>query len=231
MNEPVSTDHRTRVAAERRARMRAQLLDAGFALVVEKGPEGFSIDDVVARAGVARGSFYKYFASTGELVRALALDLSEELIATVNAAVRVIADPAERAAIGMRAVLGLARHYPMLGAFIVRAGWPVSEPGHAFFRLVGPNVDAGLSSGRFAVGHRSVALNLVGGLSVGAMHSLLTETLPEDFPDLVAEALLCGLGLLPDAAAALARLPFVLPVPPSEGRLARMMAPPPDAEK
>jgi hypothetical protein len=107
----------------------------------------------------------------------------------------------------------------------------VSEPGHAFFRLVAPNVDEGLASGRFAVGHRSVALNLIGGLSVGAMHSLLTETLPEDYPDRVAETLLRALGLPPDEALALSRRPFLAPVPPAGGLLARLMALPPAAEK
>lgn len=204
--------------------MRAQLMDAGLSIVIEKGPDGFTIDDVVARAAVARGSFYKYFAATDEMVRALALELSEDLIATVNFTVSQITDPAERAATGLRAVLGFVRVCPALGAFIVRAGWPVSAPGHAFFRLVAPNVDAGLASGRFHLGHRAVALNLVGGLSVGAMHSLLTEDLPDDFPDLVAESLLRGLGLSAQEAADLARLPFVLPPARPDSLVSRAIA-------
>lgn len=208
MIESTPLNHRSRVAAERRERMRTHLLHVGLQIVAECGPEGFSIDDVVVRAEVARGTFYKYFATPAELVRATALALSEELIVTVNSCLQEISDPALRAATGIRAVLGLVIEYPLLGAFIVRAGWPVSDPGHAFFRLVAPNIDAGLANGRFRHGHRLVGLTLVGGLSIGAMQNILSEDAPKDFPAMVAESLLRGLGVDPVEAADLAQRPF-----------------------
>ena len=46
----------------RAARTRAALLAAGFDLLVERPIDAIPIDDVVARAGVAKGSFFNHFA-------------------------------------------------------------------------------------------------------------------------------------------------------------------------
>lgn len=217
-------DHRVRVAAERRERMREHLVVVGLSVAARKGAEGFSIDDVVVAAEVARGTFYKYFQSPAELVRAVALDLAEELIQTVHALVRGLDDPALQVALGLRAVLRFVRAVPLVGAFITRAGWPHSEPGHAFFRLVASDLDRGMAQGRFRVAHRELGLILIGGLCVGAMQSLEQGSVPEEFPEQVAETLLVGLGLPRDEAATLARVFFELPPINPDGLIARSAA-------
>ena len=50
-----------------------ELLDAAAALIVEKGLGATSIDDIAARAGVAKGTFYHYFADRGAMLEALRL--------------------------------------------------------------------------------------------------------------------------------------------------------------
>jgi AcrR family transcriptional regulator len=45
------------------------LLAAAFDLFVEKGPGGTAIDDIVRRAGVAKGTFYLYFHDRNEILR------------------------------------------------------------------------------------------------------------------------------------------------------------------
>lgn len=47
-------DHRTRVAAQRRERMRSRLLSSTLELIAAQGPSSTSIDDVIAAAGVGR---------------------------------------------------------------------------------------------------------------------------------------------------------------------------------
>jgi AcrR family transcriptional regulator len=56
--------------ANRRARL-AQIGEAALALFLEQGIPAVSIDQIVERAGVAKGSFYRYFRDKGELVAAL----------------------------------------------------------------------------------------------------------------------------------------------------------------
>lgn len=82
-----------------------------------------------------------------------------------------------------------------MGGFIVRAGWPVSAPSHAFFRLLEPNMDIGRQTGRFAPVERGLALSLIGGISVGAIQVINSEAVPQDFAEQAAEILLRGLGI------------------------------------
>ncbi len=54
----------------RRARTQG-LLDAAQALFLERGIENVTIDEITRTAGVAKGSFYRYFSDKDQLVRAL----------------------------------------------------------------------------------------------------------------------------------------------------------------
>ena len=61
--------------ANRRARA-AQLADAGLGLFLEQGVASVTIDRIVERAGVAKGSFYRYFRDREELLAALLAPLA-----------------------------------------------------------------------------------------------------------------------------------------------------------
>lgn len=54
----------------RRARTQG-LMDAAQALFLERGIENVTIDEITREAGVAKGSFYRYFADKEKLVRAM----------------------------------------------------------------------------------------------------------------------------------------------------------------
>ena len=64
--------------ANRRARL-AQIADAALALFLDQGIPAVSIDQIVERAGVAKGSFYRYFRDKEELVGALLEPLVEAI--------------------------------------------------------------------------------------------------------------------------------------------------------
>ena len=68
LESPVATDHRPRVAAERRARMRRKLVESALLVFAEKGVDASVIEDVIAAAGVSRGTFYNYFRTNAELL-------------------------------------------------------------------------------------------------------------------------------------------------------------------
>lgn len=216
-------DHRPRVAAERRERMRARLLECALSLAGDKGPERLSIDDVIAAAGVSRGTFYKYFDSPDSLVQALAIEVTNAVIRTLHPKVEPLDDLADRMATGVRTTLRLVRAHPVLGAFMVRAGWPVSERTQQFFVVVGADLRKGIRQGRFARMHGEVAINLLAGLMVGAMHSITRERVPRDFPEQVAATLLRALGLPEQELALLATRPLAMPVIESETLLWRLI--------
>lgn len=72
---------------------RAALLDAAAELVLTKGISGFTVEDVTSGAQVAKGTFYLYFRSKEQLVRALRDRVIDDLVARQRAALgRIPAD-------------------------------------------------------------------------------------------------------------------------------------------
>jgi AcrR family transcriptional regulator len=70
---------------ERRERTVASILAAGRALMTEGGYAGTTVDDVVARAGVAKGAFYHHFPSKRALLDAVVDRLQGEIAAELRA--------------------------------------------------------------------------------------------------------------------------------------------------
>jgi AcrR family transcriptional regulator len=62
------------------------LLDAAAALFVEKGVMATSIDDIVVRAGVAKGTFYHYFHDRAAMLEALRRRYSQNFADAAQAA-------------------------------------------------------------------------------------------------------------------------------------------------
>jgi len=66
---------------------RNALVDAAEALFVGHGVEATTVDDIAARAGVAKGTFYHYFETKADLLDALRTRFSDEFQARVSAVV------------------------------------------------------------------------------------------------------------------------------------------------
>lgn len=92
----------------RAARTRAALLAAGFDLLAERPIDAIAIDDIVARAGVAKGSFFNHFADKPCFAAELGAQVRKELELRVSAANQGVCDPVARLAGGMRVALDFA---------------------------------------------------------------------------------------------------------------------------
>ncbi|CAN5519852.1 hypothetical protein BH11ACT7_BH11ACT7_40010 [soil metagenome] len=66
---------------------RGAILSAARELLVERGYAATSIPEIVKRAGVAQGTFYRYFDSKAQLVEALSLQLQQEIQDGLDAAI------------------------------------------------------------------------------------------------------------------------------------------------
>ncbi|MES1162970.1 MAG: TetR/AcrR family transcriptional regulator, partial [Rhizobacter sp.] len=203
-----SQDHRQRVAAERRERMRARLLASAMRLVAEKGPAATSIDDVISTAEVSRGTFYKYFPSPDALVRELAIEIANELIAMAEPVVLSHDDPAERVSSGLRLVTRLAIDHPLAAAFLVRLGWPDARGPTMLLDFVKRDLTDGIRQGRFTRMPIALDLNIVTGTVLGATHCMLEPGCPSDFAEQSAAAALRGLGLDAKSAERISRSPL-----------------------
>lgn len=92
----------------RAARTRGALLVAGFELLAERPIDAIAIDDIVARAGVAKGSFFNHFTDKAGFAAELGAAVRAELELLVGAANAKVSDPVERLAGGMRVALDFA---------------------------------------------------------------------------------------------------------------------------
>lgn len=199
-------DHRHRVAAERRERMRARLLTSAMQLVAAKGPQAVSIDDVISAAGVSRGSFYKYFPSPEALVRELAVEIANELIRMAEPVVLGHEDPAERVACGMRLVSRLAIDHPLAAAFLIGLGWPDPNEPNLLLDFVKRDLGEGIRQGRFLPMPINLALSVVVGGVLGATQSMLRADGEPDFAEQSAAAALRALGIEARSAERISRM-------------------------
>lgn len=159
----------------RRVRTRAALLRAGQALFAQRSVEGVSIDDIVAAADVAKGSFYNHFPDKDALARALADQArlgAEALAARVGAG---IDDPAERVA---RAVCGFARQAlenpegARLGQRLFHSAAIPDAPMNAGVRA---DIQVGLAEGRF----HCISLEAGVLLAVGVVQMAVARTVEQ----------------------------------------------------
>lgn len=104
----------------RAARTRAAMLAAGFELLAERPIDAIAIDDIVARAGVAKGSFFNHFADKSAFGHAIGAEIRAELEERISAANAGVADPFTRLAGGMRTGLAFTLDEPRKTAIMLR---------------------------------------------------------------------------------------------------------------
>ncbi len=201
-----STDHRSRVAQERRERMRQRLIESAMLVFAEKGVDASVIDDVIAAANVSRGSFYNYFRTNTELLGAVGEQLGNEMMQIIEPLVGGIADPAARIATGLRLYLWLAQEYPLLGRFVSRAGLSALSPNSLVFEYLPPHLVAGVALGRFVDTGIEVALDLIAGTMLLALSRISRGEIVPDYDAQVVATVMMGLGVPVEEARRLARM-------------------------
>lgn len=208
VDRPASTpDYRQRSALARRERMHRRLTTAAFVVLAERGVEASIIDEITTLAGVSRGTFYNYFRSNEDVLQTVAITVGDELIATSEPHQEKLEDPPQRLAAGVRIWLTLVRRHPALARFMRRAGTYILEERAGVNREL-PGLHKGLASGRYNFASVDLAYLLVGGTVIAATAEVARRAVPADFPELVAERVLLGVGIGHAEAAACARIPL-----------------------
>ncbi|WP_431121819.1 TetR/AcrR family transcriptional regulator [Variovorax paradoxus] len=213
-------DHRTRVAAERRDRMRRRLFESAIQLVARKGPAATSIDDVIQAAEVSRGTFYKYFDAPDTLFDALALEVMNDIIRMAEAVVVHFEDPAHRVSTGMRLAIRLAMANREVAGFLVRLGWPEMRGGRVLLDFVKRDLELGMRHHRFADMPMRLATNIVSMTVLGSVHAMLPTRSPKDFTEQAVASALRALGVEGKDAVRIATLELPVPEPLEGGLLA-----------
>ena len=65
---------------EKKRKKEIELFSAAYELFTTKGTQNTAIDDIVKRAGVAKGTFYLYFKDKYDIINRLILQKSSQVI-------------------------------------------------------------------------------------------------------------------------------------------------------
>lgn len=219
-------DHRVRVGAERRQKMRQHLIESALKLFAERGLEEVVIDDVIVAASVSRGTFYYYFKTNAELLTAVVEELGNELMQMIEAVVGAIKDPAERLAQGLRLYLHAVQAYPTFAGFVARTGLHGARPSNLVFEYIPRHLEEGMRTGRFKIADVGIGLDIVAGIALSAVCSIAGRPVPAHFPEQATTHILMGLGLTVAAATKLVQLPLPAVALPPDSLLVRTHAEP-----
>ncbi len=94
-----------RLRERQAAATRQQLIDVARQLFTERGYAGTSVEDIIERAGVARGALYHHFPGKNALFSAVYQEVQAEVAAAVVTAALTADDPAQAVYIGLSAFL------------------------------------------------------------------------------------------------------------------------------
>jgi AcrR family transcriptional regulator len=205
---PPVEHHQKRVGQERRERTRALLIRSAIGVFATRGPDAPVIDDFIAAAGVARGTFYNYFRTTHELLAAVTAELNEEVLGMVNPQVAMHADPAVRVCVGTRLYVQFAARYPMWGAFLTRIGPGTASQGKPLDRYLMRDLEQGIASRRFAVDSAQTVRDMILGLVFFGIETLMRDKDRPRHIEHMLHVILVGCGLPADEARAIAHMPL-----------------------
>jgi AcrR family transcriptional regulator len=119
------------VRAENRKKRTGELVRASLGLFLVHGLEAVTIDDITRQAGVAKGSFYRYFEDKAALVRVLFDDIAhqvESAFSSCDAALRQAETPeamnAAYVALGLQLVQVVTEHSEVLRLYLQECRGP-----------------------------------------------------------------------------------------------------------
>jgi AcrR family transcriptional regulator len=104
-----------------------RLYEAAIELIGEHGYTGTTVDEIVARAGVAKGTVYYHFKSKAELVTALLDDGLQRLAASFREEAKGAQGPAETLRALVHAELTYIQRYQAFSKLVMSEMWRVDR--------------------------------------------------------------------------------------------------------
>jgi AcrR family transcriptional regulator len=196
---------RAQIGRDRSVRTRIELIAAARRLYGERPFDQVTVEDVVAAAGVAKGTFYVHFATLAELQTLIADDLAREFDELLQPGRLALLDPVERIAAGCGAFIVEALRDPAWGALVAHSASAVPGVASIARNRLKEDIDRAAQNGQLGGVTTDLAFEFATGIVLHAMLSAsLKRRSPEEAPDVVA-GLLRAIGVAPDQAAKVAQ--------------------------
>jgi AcrR family transcriptional regulator len=205
---------RAQIGRDRRAKTRAQLMQAARGLYAERTIESVTIDDLVNEAGVAKGTFYVHFEHLPDLQAAIAGELAQELDDLLQPFRLQLADPIERIAAGCAAFIREALRNPSWGRLAARSAWEQPTVAHAARANLREDLRLAAANGRLGAITPELGFDVVSGIVLQTMRAAGERRLSLSDPPAAIEAILRALGVAAAEAHAIVARVFETPGAP-----------------
>ena len=185
---------RAEIGREKRARTRAQIVEAATMLLAERPLEALTVDAVVDAAGVAKGTFYYHFQSMEELAAAVGEKLGEsfdELLAPMRLGLR---DPIARISFAFTQFLEKAIADPVWARLVVRSAQAPTEFARSVRANLKTDLEEAMAQGRLSVQDVELAADIVLGIWLQVTRGTLHRRAAPDLGEQAIEAVLRALG-------------------------------------
>lgn len=198
----VKTDleRRAEIGRQRRARTRARIVASAFEILGEEGGLYARVDDVAARSGITRATFYDHFTGMPELRDAVTYEVTHAFLVSVSHTIEALDDPRERAAAAVRFYLERVRRDRRWGWSMVNLSSNGIIFGAETFRRAEATIQEGIDAGLLPREDSRLGRDILMGASFAAMASMLREDPGPDYPMEVTRRILVGLGVSPAEA-------------------------------
>lgn len=207
MNGPTGTDvERSKSRIERRKhRNRQALIEAGYAVMAQKGIDAATMAEIAELADVGAGTMYNYFESKDELAVAVLELVMHRLAQRIEAVTNSFTDPAQVYAFGIRNVMNAATTDPRWRWLLHRS----EVIADAMYRVMGPyairDIRNAVVSGRYRVEDAELAWRQATHAIIGFSLAVCDNRLPSGKIDEAVVNLLGMVGVNRDEAWEIAR--------------------------
>lgn len=193
----VDLARRAEIGREKRARTRALILEAGALLLAERTPEALTVDAVVEAAGVAKGTFYYHFLSIGELAAAVGVMLGESFDELLTPARLELPDPIARLEFAFTQFMQKGIADPGWARLVVQSAQSPTEFGRGVRENLKADLSEAIAHERLAVRDVELAADIVVGIWLQVMRSMLERGARADLTREARDAVLRALGAAP----------------------------------
>ncbi|NRP74774.1 HTH-type transcriptional regulator TtgR [Ensifer psoraleae] len=207
----INPTRRAEIGREKRARTRAQLVEAANSLFARQAVESVTVDDVVREAGVAKGTFYVHFDSLEALTAAVAEELVQSFDEMLQPGRVSLSEPALRIAFGCRAFIDKALNDSRWAAVAARMTAATPKGGENIRRRLFEDLQQ-LPTGSPEETSAELKLEVVVGIMLQILRALGEGRLSSLDRDAVINAILRAIGLgAQEAELVVERLPTTVP--------------------
>lgn len=219
-----TTDHRVRVAAERREKTRGRLLEAALIVYGQHGVEASIVDEIIAIAGVARGTYYNYFQSNEDLLQTVSNETANEMRQAVIGRFKSPPDGPYRIAAAIRSWLEIVERYPHVGTFFRRAGLYMLDTRLESRLEAEESVPRWTADGTFNLGSPEMLFDIVSGCILAGINRVVLSGAPKDYAETMTLRVLVALGCDFDEAREVAFAPLEPLILPPDSLIERSVS-------